>query len=378
MPPIIRTRSTSPRTSKLDPIVLREGPQSRLVFIPMLVQNDKNAAAGINGEFLYQKKARNAAWIDYRTVPLTSLKTDEGYVLNLKSAELLQLYVSLKDAYQFREQKGTPQGEKTWVETPQLSGLGKMGYAALAEFFDSASDNAERFIANVIKWLTTSPQAVDAVQRMMDFGQLPDLNARLGLASLKATLAMWKENQDSNDEDLWQKLLEERAYVLSQVLSFPLVIIRNKPYLGGKGIDNTGGKYSDFLAANTLTRSAVIVEIKTPLTPLLCGEYRAEVYPFSQELSGAIAQVLQQRRTFLDNPLLHKESGSETSPAGIRCIVVAGHIGRQLADATLKENFEMQRQSLHGVTVLTYDELFRKIEDLIGLIESPVGLPKQG
>jgi len=213
---------------------------------------------------------------------------------------------------------------------------------------------------------------------MMDFGQLPDLNARLGLASLKATLAMWKENQDSTDEDLWQKLFEERAYVLSQVLSFPLVIIRNKPYLGGKGIDNTGGKYSDFLAANTLTRSAVIVEITTPLTPLLCGEYRAEVYPFSQELSGAIAQVLQQRRTFLDNPLLHKESGSETSPAGIRCIVVAGHIGRQLADATLKENFEMQRQSLHGVTVLTYDELFRKIEDLIGLIESPVGLPKQG
>jgi hypothetical protein len=33
----------------------------------------------------------------------------------------------------------------------------------------------------------------------------------------------------------------------------------------------------------------------------------------------------------------------------------------------------MQRQTLHGVTVLTYDELFRKIEDLIGLIESPTG-----
>jgi hypothetical protein len=244
-----------------------------------------------------------------------------------------------------------------------------MGYSALAEFFDSASDNAESFIAKVIKWLTTSPQAVSAVQRMMDFGQLPDLNARLGLASLKATLAMWKENQDSNDEDLWQKLLEERVYVLSQVLSFPLVIIRNKPYLGGKGYDNRGGKYSDFLAANALTRSAVIVEIKTPLTPLLCGEYRDDVYPFSEELSGAIAQVLQQRRTFLDNPLLHKE----ISPAGICCIVVAGHIGRQLGDATMKENFDLQRQSLHGVTVLSYDELFRKIEDLIGLIESPVG-----
>lgn len=204
---------------------------------------------------------------------------------------------------------------------------------------------------------------------MMDVGQLPDLNARLGLASLKATLAIWKKNQDSNDEELWQKLLEERVYVLSQVLSFPLVIIRNEPYLGGKGIDNTGGKYSDFLAANALTRSAVIVEIKTPLTPLLCGGYRDDVYPFSGELAGAIAQVLQQRRTFLDNPQLHEH----ISPAGICCVVVAGHIGRQLADATMKENFDLQRQSLHGVSVFSYDELFRKIEDLIGLIEPPAG-----
>lgn len=358
----------------MSPIVLREGERSRLVFVPTLVQNDKNPDAGVNGDFVYQRKAVKDTWIDVRTLPLNSLKNGEGYTLRLKAAELLTLYKSLGMAYGFREEKGTPRGEKTWIETP-LSGLRNLGYATIAELFDSDSESTDSFIAKVIKWLATSPQAVNAVQRMMDVGQLPDLNARLGLASLKATLAMWKENQDSNDEGLWQKLLEERVYVLSQVLSFPLVIIRNKPYLGGKGIDNTGGKYSDFLAANALTRSAVIVEIKTPLTPLLCGEYRDEVYPFSGELSGAIAQVLQQRRTFLDSPSLHEQ----ISPAGICCVVVAGHIGRQLADATMKENFDLQRQSLHGVTVLSYDELFGKIEDLIGLIESPVSeIPRRG
>src|SRR5438552_8226967 len=237
MPPIIRTRSTSSRTSKLDPIVLREGPQSRLVFIPVLVQNDKNPAAGIDGEFLYQKKARKATWIDYRTIPLTSLKKDEGYVLGLKSAELLKLYESLKTAYRFREEKGTPAGEKTWIETP-LSGLRKLGYPAVAEFFDSDAESVESFIPKVIQWLATSPQAIDAVQRMMDSEQLPDLNARLGLASLKATLATWQENQGNSDENYWQELLESRTYVLSQVLSFPLAVIRAKAYLGGKGIDN--------------------------------------------------------------------------------------------------------------------------------------------
>jgi hypothetical protein len=355
----------------MNTIVLREGKLSRLVFIPVLVQNDKNPDAGINGDFVYQRKAAKDTWIDVRSIPLTSLKSGEGYTLSLKSVELLKLYESLKMAYRFREEKGTPQGERTWIETP-LSGLRNLGYTTVAEFFDSDSESADSFIAKVVKWLATSPQAVEAMQRMMDFGQLPDLNARLGLASLKATLATWRMNQTNSDEDEWQKLLEDSVYVLSQVLSFPLVIIANKPYLGGKGIDNKGGKYSDFLAANALTRSAVIVEIKTPMTPLLCGEYRDDVYPFSEELSGAIAQVLHQRRTFLGNhSALYKESAHETSPAGICCVVVAGNIVGQLSDGTLKENFEMQRQSLHGVTVLTYDELFRKIEDLIGLIESP-------
>jgi Domain of unknown function (DUF4263) len=363
----IRSRSTSARTSRLDPIVLREGPESRLVFVPTLVVNEKEPRAGINGDFVYQKKARNAVWIDFRTIPLTSLKTGEGYVLSLKSAELLALYEQLQTAYDFRKQKGTPKGQRTWIDATQLGGLGKINYPAVADFLDSGSDNAESFMVKVVRWLATSPQAVGTVQRIMDSGQLPDLNARIGLASLKATLEIWKSNQSNNDEAHWQELLEDRAYILSQALSFPLVIIRNKPYLGGKKLDNKGGKYSDFLAANALTRSAVIVEIKTPLTPLLSGGYRDDVYPFSDELSGAIAQVLQQRRTFLNETQLHRE----ISTAGICCVVLAGNIQRQLPDATMRENFDLQRESLHGVIVLSYDELFRKIEDLIDLVELP-------
>lgn len=338
----------------------------------MLVQNEKDPDAGVNGEFLYQKKAGNAAWIDYRTIPLTSLKNGEGYVLSLKSAELLKLYESLKTTYLFRETKGTPTGERTWIDATALSKLRGVGYASVANWLDSDAESAESFLPKAIQWMATSPQAVEAVERMTDSGQLPTLNAMLGLASLKATLETWRKNQDNNDEDYWQELLESRTYVLSQVLSFPLVVIRAKAYLGGKGIDNRHGKYTDFLIANALTRSAVIVEIKTPLTPLLSGPYRNDVYPFSEELSGAITQVLQQRRTFLTNhAALHAQSSLEASSAGTCCVVIAGHIGTELRDPRLKENFELQRQSLHGVTIVTYDELFRKVDDLIRLIESP-------
>jgi hypothetical protein len=48
---IVRTRSTSPRTSKINQIVLREGKLSRLIFVPVLVQNQKDPDAGIDGYF---------------------------------------------------------------------------------------------------------------------------------------------------------------------------------------------------------------------------------------------------------------------------------------------------------------------------------------
>jgi hypothetical protein len=69
---------------------LREGKLSRLVFIPVLVQNEQNPDAGINGEFVYQRKAAKDTWIDVRSIPLNSLKSGEGYTLSLKSAELLK------------------------------------------------------------------------------------------------------------------------------------------------------------------------------------------------------------------------------------------------------------------------------------------------
>jgi hypothetical protein len=371
---MLRTKSTSPKTTKVSEIVLREGDITQLVFAPVMVPNEKNPLASVNGEFVFQKKARGDTWIPLKTIPLTSLKSGEGYTLHLKSEELLKLYEYLGKVYSLRAQAGIPSGNKTWIETP-FSQLGKLDYESLAEFLDADISDAAPLIAKFIKWLSTSPQAAATAQRLVDLNpnQLPDLNARVGLALLKDTLSKWRQNASNADEGEWQDLLEDRTHVLSQVFSYPLVIINSKPYLGGKGLDNKGGKFADFLAANAITHSAVIIEIKTPITPLLASrEYRDDVYPFSEELSGAIAQVLNQRRAFLEHHAsLASESPFVVSAAGVCCLVVAGNIGNQLKDKRFKENFELQRQALHGVTVVTYDELFRKIEDLILLFEFP-------
>jgi len=90
---------------------------------------------------------------------------------------------------------------------------------------------------------------------------------------------------------------------------------------------------------------------------LLFGEYRDDVTRFLGSFR-AQSPKFSQRRTFWTTTtaqgnlarwdLLHR---------------FGWHIRRQLRDATMKENFDLQRQSLHGVTVLSYDELFRKVED---------------
>jgi len=53
-----------------------------------------------------------------------------------------------------------------------------------------------------------------------------------------------------------------------------------------------------------------------------------------------------------------------------RCLVVSGH-SDELTDQPMRENFELQRERIHGVTIITYDELFIRLQRLVSLLEGP-------
>lgn len=53
-----------------------------------------------------------------------------------------------------------------------------------------------------------------------------------------------------------------------------------------------------------------------------------------------------------------------------RCVVVAGN-SAELSEQHMKENFELQRERMQGVTIITYDELFVRLERLVALLEEP-------
>jgi hypothetical protein len=114
----------------------------------------------------------------------------------------------------------------------------------------------------------------------------------------------------------------------------------------------------------------LIIEIKTPMTPLLGGQYRGQVFPPSGELAGAVTQAIDQRRLLLGDPTLNLEA-AEAAAFHPRVIVLAGDVEGQGLEADRLRSFELFRNELAGVEVVTFDELAAKARALLALFEPP-------
>lgn len=107
----ITVKSTSRVSAECSDIILRKTSTTRLIFRPMLVVNPNDPDAGIKGTLLYQRKKTDKEWEDFETIPMSSLKSGEGYKLEMKSSELLKLFSELSSLYQLHSETGVPLGQ---------------------------------------------------------------------------------------------------------------------------------------------------------------------------------------------------------------------------------------------------------------------------
>ncbi len=365
-------KSTSARSATTDDIVLREKQSVRLIFRPILVQNDQDPSAGVKGTFIYQRKAKSDQWEDLPPASLGSLKRGEEYRLELHSAELLVLFSELSGLYELHRDAGVPAGQTRYVKArstvADLTCLSDEALRAVVEGADSLGASA---IARLIRWASNAENfslLFDRLAKIEPDG-LRNLNAALGVAVLKRALATWSYNKDNSDESFWQSLLAEQVFVLEQIFSLPIVVIQEKAYVGGKTIANSGGHIADFLVKNAVTNAIGLVEIKTPKTKLLGSEYRNGVHNISNELAGSIQQVLVYRQSLLDDRNLFLGIQAELESFSPRCVVVIGHAQRELNDSTKRKAFELFRRQLLDVEVITYDEMFERTRRLVEILE---------
>jgi len=180
-------------------------------------------------------------------------------------------------------------------------------------------------------------------------------------------LQRWDNNKSNADEGFWQITFRENVYAISQVFAVPLVFIQEAAYVGGMNIDRQNAKLVDYLFSQESSQEAVLVEIKTPASRLLGPKYRGTFRP-SPDLAGAVMQALDYRRTLSKNFASVLESvGHRISAFSPRCVVVIGNGALELDNQQKRDAFEMFRANSKDVEIVTYDELFRKLEVLASL-----------
>src|SRR5262249_10903944 len=155
--------------------------------------------------------------------------------------------------------------------------------------------------------------------------------------------------------------------------AYPFLIVRGQAYVGGKRIDNRGGNVVDFLYANAVTGNAALVEIKTPGTLLLeQKQYRNNTYCAYRELTAAVQQLLVARdslaRTYAS--LVGEDEAPEYRSFSPKALLIIGDTASIPANPTARRSFELYRNSLRDIDVITFDELGEKIQRLVELLES--------
>lgn len=370
--------STSMNSAQGEDIILREKSTTRLLFRPMITNNVHNQEASVRGWFVYQRKRPSGNWEDYKELDNSQLKADEWIKLEIKSEELLRLMTELDVFYKIHREYGIQIGERTFSKTDiQLEKITAMmrDNSELFETLLELDDHKSNLLNKTIKWMTDTDNSEEIVTKLLEtqHEELDQLNNILGITKLKKLLTIWEDNKENADEEFWQGTLRENAWVLSQVFASPTLLFQEKAYIGGKGLDNRGGKVIDFIYQNELSKEVALIEIKTPATELLSSEYRAGAYSIHPHLTGSIVQALSYKEQLIrEYSSLGQNSGSDFNVFSPHCVVIAGNISN-LEDNKL-QSFELYRKEMKNVVIITFDELFKKVQLLLDLLaEKKVG-----
>jgi hypothetical protein len=344
----IETTSVSVDVVETEPIVLRETDQRRLVFLGTLVDRPDP----LRGFFVWQRKKANDEWEDIRTESFTKMKSGEGWVLELHSEEVATLVDGLLARRALFDRHGIRWGTRSFVDK-----------ASLPELVQTLIDSPHGELAEVLGDMRAE--------------QVIALGRRVDLSQLDALLSEWLSKADRADEGYWQDLLARNAWVFSQLTGAPVVLLQEKAYVGGKGIENTGGGEIDFLVSNALTDNVAFIEIKTPGTPISAGAYRTSgAFALDKEITGGIVQVLGYRDRF--EKLFNDLRASSTTEVPFqayrgRCVLIAGTA--TTLDEDEKRSFELFRNSLTDVQVWTFDAVAQRLRGIREALATPLDTP---
>ena len=331
-------------TSDITPIVLSEKKKVQMVFKPMQVDNHNDLKKNIKGKLIIKKRTKDDTdFSDDSKFSKKDISANESVELSLSTEETYNLAKGLFTLYRLLSGKTTnPFFATTYVEKDDR-------IERLKELLGNEDDLLEAF------------SQID----------LSAINAAINIENLRRVKNQMLNNMDNDQETaFWQGFFEQNAWVLAQLFHSPVMYFKGKRYLGGKGIDNHGGQYADFIYQNEITENISIIEIKSPCKELLGREYR-QVFSVSEELSGGVNQILKQKSELLrsyDSLFVQAaKAGTPFNSNNIECILIVGNVSKLTPEQ--KEIFDSYRNELRSIRIIGFDELLKRIENLLELFE---------
>lgn len=193
--------------------------------------------------------------------------------------------------------------------------------------------------------------------------ELYALNREIELVSLEELVKNFSGRIDKDlAESRWQKFLADNPFILRLAFGFPLTIFGQQVSVGGGKFDSSGGKLADYVVKTGLLGNLAIIEIKKPGANLLEAQpYRGDVFQPSKDLTGSVAQVLDQRFRLQQeiNQKKINEGVYDIFAYSVQCVVIAGRVP---TDEQKRKSFELYRSNLRDVIIITFDELLEKLK----------------
>lgn len=349
----IKTHHVKAGYATSDEIVLSTTPRTRTVFRPGL------HAGGVRGEIIRQKLGADGSWKETNEVNFTKMPPDCGVAIELDTSATTMLFEKLDQLYRVQRQ-GVERGDHDFV-------VAKKDEVLLVN--DSTK-------AQAIREILDQGYSEDFWHALTE--KDPDLASRLAVAKIQLDREAVVEefeaslNAHRDDESHWQDFLERNAWILQAVFSASVFILGGETYLGGKlpiGRQGKGGVATDFLLSDESTKSFAVVDIKTPGSQLVGDRYRGEagsglsneVYSIHQELSGGVVQVRNQMAVAVDNFTETLGVGfAELNRVHPKGVLISGMLSE--LSTRERDSFNFFRQGLFSMTVITYDEVLRRLK----------------
>lgn len=374
----ITIETVSKDVAQCNAVVLKVNETFRYLFIPKLINNSKDQSKCISGQFIVQKKAKNDDWENYNNLPISKLAMGQWINLDLStsSMEILISYIeSLRELYLKEGKVETFGTTKTILFSNKLSPEEK---EIISQIFNKDNDMKKELkeilqqninLNDVLAAINNGKINIEDINNNLNYQDASNVYCILQAKLINPIFL--EENLDNSDERFWQNLFKKHPNIISSIIPSIVYLIEDQPYMGGKAINNTGGSIGDFLFKSN-TENVSIIEIKTPNTTLLSREYRNNVYCPSQELIGSIVQIRKQKQNLLTDynslKISSIKKNIDFNAFDPKTYIIIGNTNNLNSEQI--ESFELFRNSLKDIEIITFNELIDKLKIIQKHLES--------